>query len=205
MKISRLFLKDDYVGEKNYIKTQTKYEVARTILYFAISLSLFIGGWVTTGERTNLLTIVAILGCLPASKSMVDMIMYLRYRSCSEEAASQIEKHVGSLDALYDLVFTSYQKNFVVSHLVVKGNTICGYSENASFSEQEFNKHLDGILKTDNFKDTSIKIFTDIKKYCNRLDQLVELEADECNTSGIISTIKHVVLQSILGEIKCNQ
>lgn len=194
MKISRLFLKDDYVGEKNYIKTQTKYEVARTVLYFAISLSLFISGWVTTGERTNLLTIVAILGCLPASKSMVDMIMYLRYRSCSEEAATQIEEHVGSLDALYDLVFTSYQKNFVVSHLVVKGNTICGYTESASFPEQEFNKHLDGILKTDNFKDTSIKIFTDIKKYCNRLDQLVELEADENNTAGIISTIKHVVL-----------
>lgn len=194
MKISRLFLKDDYVGEKNYIKTQTKYEVARTVLYFAISLSLFISGWVTTGERTNLLTIVAILGCLPASKSMVDMIMFLRYRSCSEEAATQIEEHVGSLDALYDLVFTSYQKNFVVSHLVVKGNTICGYTESASFAEQEFNKHLDGILKTDNFKDTSIKIFTDIKKYCNRLDQLIELEADENNTADIISTIKHVVL-----------
>ncbi len=194
MKLSRLFLKDDYVGEKNYIKTQTKYEIARTILYFGISLSLFIAGWVTTGERTNLLTIVAILGCLPASKSMVDMIMFLRYRSCSNEAATQIEKHTGSLAALYDLVFTSYHKNFVISHLVVKGNTICGYSESATFSEQEFNKHLDGILKTDNFKDTSIKIFTDIKKYCNRLDQLVELEADENNTDGIISTIKHVVL-----------
>lgn len=194
MKISRLFLKDNYVGEKNYIKTQTKYEMARTILYFVIPLSLFIGGWVTTGERTNLLTVVAILGCLPASKSMVDMIMFLRYRSCSKEATTQIEEHVGSLDALYDLVFTSYQKNFVVSHLVVKGNTICGYTESASFSEQEFNKHLDGILKTDNFKDTSIKIFTDIKKYCNRLEQLVELEADENNTAGIISTIKHVVL-----------
>ena len=194
MKLSRLFLKDDYVGEKNYIKTQTKYEIARTILYFGISLSLFIAGWITTGERTNLLTIVAILGCLPASKSMVDMIMFLRYRSCSQEAATQIEEHVGSLDALYDLVFTSYQKNFVVSHLIVKGNTICGYTENATFSEQEFNKHLDSILKTDNFKDTSIKIFTDIKKYCNRLDQLVELEADESNTIGIISTIKHVVL-----------
>ncbi len=194
MKLSRLFLKDNYVGEKNYIKTQTKYEIARTILYFGISLSLFIAGWITTGERTNLLTIVAILGCLPASKSMVDMIMFLRYRSCSQEAATQIEEHVGSLDALYDLVFTSYQKNFVVSHLIVKGNTICGYTENATFSEQEFNKHLDSILKTDNFKDTSIKIFTDIKKYCNRLDQLVELEADESNTIGIISTIKHVVL-----------
>lgn len=194
MKLSRLFLKDNYVGEKNYIKTQTKYEIARTILYFGISLSLFIAGWITTGERTNLLTIVAILGCLPASKSMVDMIMFLRYRSCSQEAATQIEEHVGSLDALYDLVFTSYQKNFVVSHLIVKGNTICGYTESATFSEQEFNKHLDSILKTDNFKDNSIKIFTDIKKYCNRLDQLVELEADESNTIGIISTIKHVVL-----------
>ena len=194
MKFSRLFIKDNYVGERNYLKTQTKYEIARTVLYFGISLSLFISGWITTGERTNLLTIVAILGCLPASKSLVDMIMFVRYKSCSETAANQIDAHVNSLSGLYDLVFTSYQKNFHVAHIVVKGNTVCGYTEDASFAEQEFYKHLDGILKTDHFKDTSIKIFTDIKKYCNRLDQLAVLETDETNTAGIIDTMKHVVI-----------
>lgn len=187
-------MKETYVGEKNYIKTQTKYEIGRTVLYFAISLSLFIAGWVTTGDRNNLLTVVAILGCLPACKSVVSMIMFLRYKSCKEENCALIEEHVGSLNGLYDLVFTSYQKNFVVAHLVVKGNTICGFSEDTSFAEQDFYKHLDGILKTDNFKDTSIKIFTDIKKYCNRLEQLQELETDETNTLNILRTIKSVIL-----------
>ena len=75
MKLIRMFSNDSVKGTENYLKTQKKYELLRTILYFGISLSLLIAGWVTTKSRANLLTIVAILGCLPASKSLVSTIM----------------------------------------------------------------------------------------------------------------------------------
>ena len=81
MKLIRMFSTDAYKGTQYYLKTQRKYEILRTILYFAISLSLFIAGWITTKSRLNLLTVVAILGCLPACKSVVGMIMFIRYKS----------------------------------------------------------------------------------------------------------------------------
>ncbi len=192
--LTRMFSKEKYKGTRDYVNTQKRYEVLRTVLYFAISLSLFFAGWITTKSKMNLLTIVAVLGCLPASKSAVDAIMFLRFRSCSKAAADAIDAHVGTLTAGYDFIFTSYEKNYPVAHLTIKGNTICGYTEDAKFEENAFYKHIDGVLKTDRFTDSSVKIFTDLKKYTARLDQLQELDTDEANTQGILATLKSVSL-----------
>jgi hypothetical protein len=189
-----MFSTEKYKGMRNYLRTQKKYEILRTVLYFAISLSLFVAGYIATGERINLLTVVAILGCLPASKSAVGMIMFLRYNSCGDESAKSIEQYVGDLCDAYDMVFTSYDKNYVIAHLVVKGNTICGFTEDKSFQEQAFYKHITAILKAENYRDTSFKVFSDLKKYTERLEQLLELETDECNTKGIMNTLKSVAL-----------
>ena len=193
MTITRLFSTDAFKGTEHYLDTQKKYETARTILYFGISAAVFLAG-IFTKTRMNLLTIVAVLGCLPACKSLVGMIMFLRYKSCSAKAAEEIKKNIGELTGLYDMVFTAYEQNFPVSHLTVKGNTVCGYTEWECFNEQAFYKHLDGILKLDGFKEVSVKIFFDLDKYTVRLRQLNQLEAEEKNTEGIIETLKNVVL-----------
>lgn len=194
MKLIRMFSTDSYKGQRNYLNTQKRYEILRTTLYFAISLSLFIAGWVHTGNRENLLTVVAVLGCLPACKSAVDMILYLRFKSCNKESADQIEMHNKGLTGMFDVVFTSYEKNFVIDHLTVRGNTICGYTGSKKWDEQVFYKHLDAMLKKDNFKDTTIKIFTDSKKYTERLEQMKQLPDNEAVTAGILSTIKSISL-----------
>ena len=91
MQLIRIFSTAKAKGTEGYIRSQKKYEVIRTLLYFAVSLSLYVAGYIQTGQRANLLTIVAVLGCLPASKSAVSAIMFLRARGCSAEAAKEIE------------------------------------------------------------------------------------------------------------------
>ena len=194
MQLLRMFSNEKYKGTKGYLDSQKKYEVMRTILYFGISLSLFIAGWVTTGSRLNLLTVVAVLGCLPASKSTVGMIMFLRFHSCPEAVAEEIEAHVGELYGMYDLVFTSYDKNYQVDHMVVKGNTVCGFAGGEKFDEQKFYKHIDRVLKAENYTDVSVKIFDDVRKYLNRLEQMKTLDADEESTEGIAGTFRSVAL-----------
>lgn len=197
MQLLRMFSTEKYKGTRGYLNSQRKYEVIRTALYFAISLSLFIAGYIATKTRMNLLTIVAVLGCLPASKSAVDMIMFLRFRGCDETTASRLEAHSQGLSCLFDMVFTSYQKNYNVAHMVIKGNTICGYTQDPAFPEADFYKHLDGILKADGFKGVSVKIFTDPAKYCSRLEQIKALEIEAKlleDTKGMIATLKSVSL-----------
>lgn len=194
MKIRRLFSSSCAKGTENYLNTQKKYEILRTILYFAISATLFIAGYLQTKTKVNLLTVVAVLGCLPASKSTVSAIMFLRFQSCSSTNAEEIKKHSGSLKGLFDCVFTSYKKNYCVSHLSVRANTICGFTENEKFEENEFYKHIHDILKLDGHKDVTVKIFHSLSKYTERLEQMNELEEDETKTHAIIETLKSVML-----------
>ena len=51
-----------------------------------------------------------------------------------------------------------YRDTGIRPEITVKGNTICGFTEDDKFDEQAFYKHIDGILKTDHFKNTSVKI-----------------------------------------------
>lgn len=189
-----MFSTDAVKGTRGYLRTQKNYEIIRTVLYFAISIALFITGWVSTGSRENLLTIVAVLGCLPACKSLVEMFMYLRYKGCDDRDAALIAAHTQGLTGLYDCVFTSYEKNFCIHHLTVCGNTICGYTADPKFEEQAFCKHIQAILKKDNYRETSVKIFNDLDKYVKRCEQLKELPTQPELTSGICQTLKSVSL-----------
>lgn len=194
MSLKRLFTTVDVKGSRNYLDSQKKFEVFRTILYFAVSISLFAAGYLQTGEKTNLLTIVAILGCLPASKSAVSAIMYLRFDSCDNQAAARIEEHSGGLRCLYDMVFTTYKKNYRVSHLAVRGGCVCGFSETEGFDEGGFYQHLEHILRMDGHQGVTVKIFTNLSKYLERLEQMKALDPEEGRTGAILATLKSVAL-----------
>lgn len=190
----RLFSTSAYKGTKNYINSQKKYEIIRTLIYFAISASLFIAGYVTTKTKMNYLTIVAVLGCLPASKSLISVIMFLRYKSASEILCKRLEQKTYDLCELYDMVFTSYDKNFSVAHMVIAGNTVCGFTEVSPFADKEFQAHINSVLKMDGHKNVTVKIFTDVEKYIDRIGQLNESEADTTNSNAIAETLKSVAL-----------
>ena len=114
MNLKRLFTTEGVKGKKNYLDSQKKYEIIRTVIYFGISIALFAAGYITTGDR-NLLTIVAVLGCLPASKSLVGAIMYCKYKSLSADEAEKIEAYTRDLTCLYDLIFTTREKTYPVN------------------------------------------------------------------------------------------
>ncbi len=190
----RLFSTTGFKGTRNYLNSQKKYEVIRTIIYFAIPLSLFIAGYIATKTRLNWLTMVAVLGFLPASKSLISCIMFLRYKSCSSTVCEKLDTASYNLTELYDMVFTSYSKNFNIGHMAIMGNTVCGYTETKDFPEKEFQTHITGILKMDGHKNVTVKIFTELDKYIDRITQLSESDTDTSNSLEIAETFKSVAL-----------
>ena len=194
MKLKRLFDYDEYKGTKGYLKTQSKYEIGRTCLYFAISLSLFVAGIIATGDKMNLLTIVAVLGCLPACKSAVTMIMFLRYKGCSLADADKMSSFPVELTQLWDLVFTTYDKNYAVDHAVVHGNTVILYTTQSKMDEQALYKHLQNALTLDGIKNVSFKVFTDSDKYMARANELTNLEKDVKVTESVCRTLCSISL-----------
>ena len=185
MTISRIFSGEQYKGSYLYLDTQKKYEIARCVLFFAISAAIFIAGYITTGTRKNLLTIVAVLGVLPASKALVSVIMFLRYKSFKEKIDCD-----GLLDA-YDMIFTSEKITYKVSHLCVSDGCIIGYSEDRKFDENKFRDHLTSILSVENIKNITVKVFTDKKAYLGRI---ASLKPSETADDNVMTVLKQIVL-----------
>ncbi len=159
-------------GNFGYLKQKRVQVILRTIVFFAISFALFSVGYATTHTKRNLLTIVAILGCLPACKSMVNMIMFLRATGCSMGAYEKIKKAEGHLVGMYDMYFTSYQKNFALSHMVLEDKIILGYTEDPKCDIAKCKEHLETMLKQAGYKEFTITVTDDLSKYCQQLNQL---------------------------------
>lgn len=185
MTISRIFSGEKYKGTFGYLDTQKVYEIIRTVLFYSISIAIFVTGYVTTGTKKNLLTIVAVLGVLPASKSLVSVIMFLRYKSFKEKIDCN-----GLLNA-YDMIFTSEKINYRVSHLCVSDSCIIGYSDDPKFDENKFKDHVTSILAGENFKNITVKVFTDKKAYLYRISSLKPSEGTDEN---VMTVLKQIVL-----------
>lgn len=159
-------------GQFGYVKRQQKAVTIRTALMFALSLAILGMGIWSTGSKKNLLTVVAVLGFLPASKSAVNMVMFLKAKGCSEEVRVRAERCGEGLTQLYDLVFTSYEKNYQVSHMAIKGRVICGYTEDRKCDLRACEKHLDILLKQGGCKGVTVKVYDSLESYCEGLENL---------------------------------
>lgn len=191
-------------GEYGYIAYARRMAIIRTAVMFILCAAVFTIGYITTGTRRNLLTIVAVLGCLPASKSLVNVIMFIRARGCSGPVHDRIEEIIGAAreagtflfaDA-YDLYLTSYQKNFPISHVVAGRGMITGLCEMPDCDVSECEKHITGHMQTDGFKDMTVKIYTDTDKYLARLKVLADMDTHESDTGreAMIGTLKAIAL-----------
>lgn len=65
-------------GNSGYIQAKKKREITKTCIEFGMVLIVFLTGYLTTKTRLNLLTVAAVLGCLPAAKALVGVIMLFR-------------------------------------------------------------------------------------------------------------------------------
>lgn len=163
-------------GQYGYLKSQRKIEIRRTVLFFGISFALFFTGLFFTGTNKNLLTIVAVLGMLPASKSAVSMIMFLRFPSGSVELYEETKIHAKSLPAIYDFVITSREKSFPLSSMVYKDRMLYGFCERKGENKKELESYLKEMLDSNHYKSVNVKIFDDFPKYLKRLDSLKSQE-----------------------------
>ena len=167
-----------YKGEFGYIKYRKQVAIIRTSICFIVSVGLYIIGLIFWGSQKNIMSIVAALGCLPTGWSAVNLVMMLKAGFCSEEDHKKIELHKGGLLINYDLVITSYETNYNINASTVLDKNICLYTADKTMDIIDCEKHIKKMIAQSGYSSYSIKIFTDIDKFCERLDQLEKLRTD---------------------------
>lgn len=179
-------------GDYEYYNRKRNWEIIKTLIYFAVSFSLLVAGYVATKSKANLLTIVAVLGLLPASKSCVSMIMYIRYHGCSEENYLQLKDMLENFLHAYGLVFTSYKKTYEVAGCIVKNGYIYGYLTNHQEMHDDLEEHIAGIVKRNGYQAT-VGMYTKAEDFVNRCKQLEDKKTENEENDRKLMELLHQI------------
>ena len=130
-------------GQPGYIKWRKEKYLTGTIAEFAVVIALVVLGYVQTKTKLNLLTVVAAVGCLPASKMLVEFITIAPHQSIE----------VMPVDAI-----------------VISGHTVIGYASNTKTDEVTCARYLKDMLNANHHEKMTVKIFHDYKAFLSRVE-----------------------------------
>ncbi|MCD8338187.1 MAG: hypothetical protein LUD18_13150 [Lachnospiraceae bacterium] len=161
-------------GTRGYISYEKKKRFLQTLLMFVLPLGIYIIGYVTVKSRLHLFTVVAILGCLPACKSMVGLIMMLMQQPMPDERYEAIKQAAGTLTAGYELVITAYEHTSLVEAAVICGDQIVCFTPDAKTDPAYLEKHIRQILSSNGFTEAQVKVMKELKPYLQRISVLAK-------------------------------
>lgn len=187
-------------GDFGYLEKQMHWELIKTLIFFALSFGVLLIGIIITGTKNNLLTIVAVLGLLPAAKELITSIMFTRAKkySCPQNLFDIVQEiivsgendsqdHVqdgaesGAADLLlvvYDLYMTSQENNYPILSMCCHNKTLIGIADWEKFDYKKAEDHIRIMLKQNGHQNVAIKIFSEQEKYISRLKDLKEQKAE---------------------------
>lgn len=166
-------------GTPGYLQEKLKLEILRTMIYFAIVAAVFLLGYSQTHSKKNLMTVVAIVGCLPACKALVGVITRIPYHSIAQELSEEIAGKTTHLTVIYDLIVTSTEKIMPIDCMVISRNMVFGYTSGKKVDVQYAAAHIRKMLHQANLPEVSVKLFDQYKAFLDRAEGLDNIAAVE--------------------------
>lgn len=166
-------------GQMGYLRALKKKYLLWSLGEFGIVAAVFILGYVQTKTKQNLFTILAVVGCLPAAKMLVEFITVYPHQGIEKEKFEELEEKAPLIMHIYDMLFTSAQKAMPVDALVVSGHVVCGYTSSPRTDEALLAEYIKGILKDNRYEKMTVKIFHNYKMFLARAEGLNNIAAVE--------------------------
>lgn len=183
-------------GQAGYLAFKMKAQILRTIIYFVLCILIFGLGYWQTGSKENLLTVVAVVGILPSSKALVDVIVRIPYRTIKPEIAEEIAQKSNYLTVIYDLIITSSEKIMPVACIVISGNKIFGYTDNKKVDVNLVASNIKKMLASHDY-DVSVKILNEYKPFLSRVEGLNNIQEVERSNTKQDEKIMALLIQQI--------
>ncbi len=182
-------------GTFGYIRKQTLFEAVKTVVLFAMALGIFMIGYKTLGTKKSLWSVFAILALLPASKSLVGLIMLLRFRSLPESEYIKLSSVIGSIPAIYESILTTSSKAYFVPVICCIACTVTVLIPDGKYESAEIKKHIETVLNNGGHK-AVVKVFDNKEEFIARINQMNENLSDDSGASSvrILNTLKAVSL-----------
>lgn len=186
-------------GTPGYIQAQKKRYFIWSVAEFAVVVALVVLGYVQTGSRMNLLTVVAVLGCLPASKMLAEFITMAPHKSIDQEKYQEIDQKAPLLTKVYDLIITSSEKVMPIDVIVISGHTVCGYTSNEKTDEGKAAKYLKELLVKHGCEKVTVKIFHEYVPFLSRAEGMNNIASiEKAEQSRIEQKMKRIILSTAM-------
>lgn len=153
---------------------ERKKRLVITLIMFAVPLIIFFSGIAYAHTRNNVLTVVAVVGILPAAKCAVNLIMICLQPKANPEVVEKTEQKAGNLVRGYELMVTAYEGRLPLDAVVVCGNQVVCYCGAQKGKFEFMEKHMAKILSSNGCYSVKVKIFRDVKHYEDRISQLAK-------------------------------
>lgn len=170
-------------GNAGYIRNRKVELTIETIISFGLVVALLITGYVLTKTRLNWLTLLAVLGCLPACRILVNLIMLIPHHSINESKELEIAGNTEYLTVLYDLIVTSERKAMPIPAMVISNNIVCGYAPDKKLDTVYAAQHIRNILQQNKLDKITVKIFHDYVAFMSRAEGMNNIAAVEQDAS----------------------
>ena len=151
------------------------YERIRRILIAAVLLIIPVSAYFIAlayfGTNKNAISIIAILGCVPAAGAIVSLIMFFSVRPVPMDLYEKILPHTGDLVMAYELYLTNYDKNTLLDAVAVCGQDVVGLATYKPPKRKDSEQHIENVLRADGFSVHAV-VFDDPEKFLMRLDTM---------------------------------
>lgn len=160
-------------GDYGYLASEKKKRILITAILFAVPLGIFFSAMIYFKTRLTIWTVIAVVGCLPACKSMVSLIMIFRAKPVAPQVYEEISEHAGRILMSYEMYMTFYEKSASIDAFAICGNTVVGFSSDPKIDTAFMEREAQKILRGNGFK-ANVKIFTRLPQFLERLDSMNE-------------------------------
>lgn len=160
-------------GNYGYIRSEKRRRLIIAAGLLLIPIIVFIIGIIVTGKRETILTVICVVGTLPACRAIVSFIMMVMRKPMNPDDYEAISKHTGSLTTAYELYITAYDKSALIDAFAICGNTVVGYVTDPQADLRYEENHITKILRS-NGCSSKVNLLKDRKKFIERLDSMNE-------------------------------
>lgn len=182
-------------GQAGYLHARKKKYGIYALTGFGIVAFILVFGIWQTHTRLNLFTVAAVLGCLPASKQLVEFITMFPYQSVDRKIVTELQEKAPLLTAAYDMVITSKERVMPLDAIVISGKTVFGYAGNAKTDTQILAAYLKKTLSENGYPKMTVKIVSEYIPFLSRAEGLNSMvQIDRSNDPEHEAKIRDIIL-----------
>ncbi len=186
-------------GKFGYIEKMKKTALIKTLVLFLIAVIIFAVGYALYLKKENFFTVFAVLMVLPAARSLVNSIMFLRFKSCDQrikDKADELIKEAGKeqtalAHCFYDSVLTVERGgSYFVSLFFISTDLIAGLTPQNKHHVKIMKEHLEQMLENNNLKKVKVLIYNNEEEFFAKFKTMVNTKDEDALTQREVEILR---------------